>query len=163
LATKAAATKELANSLNPRERVTFERRSRVLIADSDPGLRRGLSKRLIDAEVFADSAGDGKQALEQIGAGSYSVVVLDLALAHSGAERVIDAIGAMAAAAKPIVLVLGPAGSSRSLDVDVVQIVLRKPCDLEQLSEIVRSCVRSTAASQRAAPPLTALAGETLL
>ena len=34
--------------------MTFDKRARVLIADADPVLRRDLSKRLLDAEVFAE-------------------------------------------------------------------------------------------------------------
>src|SRR6476469_1146746 len=129
--------------------MTFDRRTRVLIADADSGLRRGLYKRLIDAEVFADSVADAREALELLTSASYAVVVLDLALPQAGAERLLDALGSMSRAARPVVLVLSPAGVARSLDVEVVQIVLRKPCDLAQLSAIVQSCVRSAAATKR--------------
>src|SRR5215208_5464750 len=117
--------------------MTFDRRARVLIADGDAALRQGLYKRLIDAEVFADSVADGKQALEQLRAASYAVVLLDLGLPHVAAERVLNAIGSMPLPSRPVVLVLAPPGAARSLDVDVVQIVLRKPCDLTQLAAIV--------------------------
>jgi DNA-binding response OmpR family regulator len=129
--------------------MTFDRRARVLIADADPGLRNGLYKRLIDGEVLADSVADGKQALEQLRSASYAVVVLDLALPSVASERILDAIAEMPRAARPVVLVLALPGSARSLDVDVVQIVLRKPCDVSQLSAIVQSCVRSAVLAQR--------------
>ena len=121
----------------------------MLIADADPGLCRNLSRRLVDGEVFADCVADGRKALEALGASSYAVVVLDLALPQVNSERILDFIAALPAGVRPVVLVLASRGAARSLDVDVVQIVLRKPCDLTQLSEIVQSCVRSAGAARR--------------
>jgi DNA-binding NtrC family response regulator len=141
------------NVFEPRFDMTFDRRARVLIADADPGLRHSLNKRLLDAEVFADSVADGKMALEALAASSYAVVILDLALPQLNSERVLDAIAAMPANTRPVVLVLAGRSTARSLDVDVVQIVLRKPCNLVQLSEIIQSCVKSAAESRREGRP----------
>jgi DNA-binding response OmpR family regulator len=128
--------------------MTFDRRARVLIADADPVVRRKLNKCLLDAEVFADCVADGKTALEALDASNYAVVVLDLALPPGNGERILDAIAAMPVVSRPVVLVLAARGAARSLDVEVVQIVLRKPCDLTQLSQIVESCVRSADAKR---------------
>jgi DNA-binding NtrC family response regulator len=127
----------------------FDRRARVLIADADPGVRRELYQRLLDAEVFADTVADGREALDKLNETAYAVVILDVALALITTERLLEYIAAMRAEDRPVVLVLAGRGAARSLDVDVVQIVLRKPCDLAQLAEIVRSCVRSTAEPAR--------------
>lgn len=121
----------------------FDRRARVLIADADPGLRRNLNQRLLDAEVFADTAGDAKLTLEMLAETTYAVLVLDLMLPGAPPERILDQIAQMPANVRPVVLVLAARGAARSLDVDVVQIVLRKPCDLAQLAEIIQSCVRN--------------------
>ena len=129
--------------------MTFDRRARVLVADADPGLRHNLSKRLLDAEVFADCVADGKMALDALATSKYAVVVLDVTLPQLNSERVLDAIAAMPAGTRPVVLVLAPRSSARSLDVEVVQIVLRKPCNLAQLAEIVQSCVKSAAELRR--------------
>lgn len=126
----------------------FDRRARVLIADADPVLRRNLNRILLDAEVFADAVADGSEALQKLHETTYAVVVLDLALQHVSAERVLAFVGTMPGVTRPVVLVLAPRNSARSLDVDVVQIVLRKPCDLQQLGEIVRSCVRNAIEAQ---------------
>ena len=124
--------------------MTFDPRARVLIADGDPALRQNLEKRLVDGEVFADSVADGRMALEALEHAHYAVVILDLELTHVSSERVLEAIAAMPPGRRPVVLVLA-GRSARSLDVDVVQIVLRKPCNVIQLSEIVQSCVKSAA------------------
>lgn len=129
--------------------MTFDSRARVLIADADPGLRDGLARRLAGSEIFADTVADGDAALEKLDQSPYTVVILDLGIPQGGAERVLDAIGAMPRKTRPVVLVLATPGAARSLDVDVVQIVLRKPSDLAQLTEIVGSCVRSAASLPR--------------
>ncbi len=74
--------------------MTLDSRARVLIADADPVLRRDLSKRLLDADVFADCVADGKMALEAFGVSNYAVVILDLALQPVTSERVLDFIAA---------------------------------------------------------------------
>jgi DNA-binding response OmpR family regulator len=125
--------------------------ARVLIADSDPGVRRELTQRLLDAGVAADAVTDGRGALEKLADTAYAVVILDVALAQVSTERVLAAISERPADRRPVVLVLADRGAARSLDVDVVQIVLRKPCDVRQLAEIVQSCVRST--PEPALPP----------
>ena len=115
---------------------------RVLIADSDPGLRAQVTRRLGDAGIFSDGVGDGRSAIDQLAAGRYAVIVLGIALPHSGAERVLEYVRQLIPSERPVVLVLADGGAARSLDVDLVQIVLRKPCDLTQLSELVQSCVQ---------------------
>jgi hypothetical protein len=40
--------------------------------------------------------------------------------------------------------------AARSLDVEIVQIVLRKPINLPQLIDVIRSCIRSSSAHDAA-------------
>lgn len=118
---------------------------RVLIADADPGVRRQLSKRLLDAGIFADPVSDGRMALENLRARNYSVILLDLQLPGIGAEQILNFISASQVRPRPVILVVANGTVTRTLDVDLVQIVLRKPCDLTQLSELIDSCVRAAA------------------
>src|SRR6266516_185470 len=110
--------------------MTPDPRARVLIADADLGVRRNLNKRLLDVEVFADCVADGKTALEALSGANYAVVVLDLGLPQVNSERILAFIAAMPVSVRPVVLVLASHAAARSLDVEIVQIVLRKPCDL---------------------------------
>jgi CheY-like chemotaxis protein len=121
----------------------LDRRAGVLIAAAE-GLCRGVSKRLNEADVVADRVDNGREALARLSSSSYAVVVLDVTMPQIREESIIELIGETPRRDRPVVIVLASSGSARSLDVDVVQIVLRKPCDLSQLSEIVQSCVRST-------------------
>lgn len=131
---------------------------RVLIADADPGLRRQIQKRLSDSHVLVDCVEDGRSALVHLGNHAYAVILLDVSLPSAGAERVLEFIGRMIASERPVVLMLAQPSVARSLDVDLVQIVLRKPCDLTQLADLVQSCVKSSSSYRpRREPSIRAL------
>ena len=117
---------------------------RVLIADADPALRQQLFSALLDHDVYSDCVGNTNDALDKIRAEKYGVLVIDVALPAGDVDRVIDSIAAMPAAERPVVLVLAAnPEQTRSLDVDIVQIVLRRPVHLQQLVDVIRSCIRS--------------------
>ena len=122
---------------------------RVLIADADPALRRHVQKRLLDLDVFSDSAGDGRAALEFLRERRYAVLLLDISLPHLGAESILEFVNGIAPDQRPVILVLAEGSAARSLDVESVQIVLRKPINLRHLSDLVRSCVRVSTASEQ--------------
>lgn len=121
--------------------------SRVLIADSDPNLRQLLYGALLAADVFSDCVSSVPDALEKLREEPYGVVLVDVSLPGGNAEQVVAAIAKLRRSTRPVVLVLAsnPA-AARSLDVDIVQIVLRKPLALRQTVALIRSCVESTAA-----------------
>jgi DNA-binding response OmpR family regulator len=119
--------------------------ARVLIADSDSGLRQQLYSALLTHDIYADSVSSTSAALAKLGEESYGVVVIDVALQPGDVDRVIERIAAMPALLRPVVLVLAANPElARSLDVDIVQIVLRKPVNLGQLVDLARSCIRNT-------------------
>jgi DNA-binding response OmpR family regulator len=116
---------------------------RILIADADPGVRRQLQKRLRGIEVAFDCVADLRAAVQLLREHSYSVVLLDLDLPDVAAERILATIGEVNAADRPVVLVLAGANAARSRDIGLVQIILRKPCNIGQLADLVRSCVEA--------------------
>jgi DNA-binding response OmpR family regulator len=115
----------------------------VLIADGDAVLRRQLSKRLLDYEVASDCVADGASAIAHLDARSYAIVVLDLALDRPDAWRVLDRVRSLPSRQRPIVLVMVTNQETRSLDVDVVQVVLRKPVKIGEITDLVRVCIRT--------------------
>ena len=118
---------------------------RVLIADSDPHLRQILYSALLAVDVFSDCVATVPDALEKLRGEAYGVVVVDVALPGGNPEEIVSAIAAIGRA-RPVVLVLASNPAlARSLDVDVVQIVLRKPVALRQTVDVIRSCVQSAA------------------
>jgi DNA-binding response OmpR family regulator len=117
---------------------------RVLIADGDAVLRQQLFSALLNFDVFSDVVGTTGDALTRLSEERYGVVVVDIGL-HADVDRVIAQIAGMPLAQRPVVLVLASnPEATRSLDVEIVQIVLRKPLNLPQLVDVVRSCVRSS-------------------
>ncbi|HVE71475.1 MAG TPA: response regulator [Thermoanaerobaculia bacterium] len=116
----------------------------MLIADSDEHLRQLLYSALLAVDVFADCVANVPDALQKIREEPYGVILVDVGLPGGNAEEIVTAIAQVRYARRPVVLVLAsnPA-AARSLDVDIVQIVLRKPLALRQTVELIRSCVHS--------------------
>jgi DNA-binding NtrC family response regulator len=119
---------------------------RVLIADGDTSLRQRVSAALLDADVFADTSANAPETLSRLVSDSYSVIIVDVALSGD-VEQVVARVAAIPEGTRPVVLLLGSPEAARSLDVEIVQIVLRKPVNLRQLVDIVKSCIRN--ASER--------------
>ena len=119
---------------------------RVLIADSDPHLRQLLYGALLAVDVFSDCVGTVPDALEKLRDENYGVVLVDIGLPGGNAEEIVECIARQRRAIRPVVLVLAanPA-AARSLDIDVVQIVLRKPVSLRHTVDLIKSCVQRDA------------------
>lgn len=84
-------------------------------------------------------------ALEKLDEYSYAVVIVDMGLQNSGVDHVVARIGSIERSRRPIVLVLAAtAEAARTLDVETVQIVLRRPVAVSQLVDLIRSCLRSS-------------------
>jgi DNA-binding response OmpR family regulator len=120
---------------------------RVLIADGDAAVRQQLYSALLQHDIFSDCVLTTDDALQKLNERPYGVVVLDIALPPGNVAGVIERIAAQPSAERPVVLILAThPEATRSLDVEIVQIVLRKPVVLSQLVDLVRSCLRSAAA-----------------
>jgi DNA-binding response OmpR family regulator len=115
--------------------------SRVLVADNDPVLRQRLFGRLLDLDIFSDCVATGQEALEKLREIRYTVVILDLGLPGIDAFQILAQIGRMSY--RPVVLATAENDAARALDIEIVQIVLRKPLDVDQLAELARNCVRT--------------------
>lgn len=117
--------------------------ARILIADADPSLRLQLQKRLLGIGVTSDCVGDGPAAVNMLREHTYSVILVDLSLPDVAAERILASVRSVSVGDRPVVFVLAAANMAHSLDVDLVQIVLRKPCNIAQLADLVHSCVHA--------------------
>lgn len=138
--------------------------SRVLIADRDPSLRQLLFSRLLDLDLFSDCVSNGRDALEKLAEAKYAVAIIDVALSGVDALDVIHQIAELEPSLRPVVLVLAEhPEAARTLDVEIVQIILRKPIDVQQLADLVQSCVRSAARSRTTAITPPAPGGDQLM
>jgi CheY-like chemotaxis protein len=120
----------VAGALRPLAPRRAPRPARVLLVEDDLLLRRLVTARLTQAGHVVVQAADGRAALEP--AGPFDVVLLD---AHLGAEPVgDDLVVQLRARAHRLVAVTGD--PSPRLRVDLV---LRKPFDLDELVDLVDS------------------------
>lgn len=93
---------------------------------------------------------NGPDAVRRLEESLYSLVIADIGLPNQGIEQLVARIARMAKAERPIVLVLAAAPeAARGLDVEIVQIVLRRPVDVNQIIDLVRSCVRNSSNGKR--------------
>jgi DNA-binding response OmpR family regulator len=133
-------------------RQEVELNTRVLIADSDSELRQRLYTRLLDLDIFSDCVNNAADAVERLNEYAYAVVIVDMGLPNAGIDDVVSRIGSIERSLRPIVLVLAAtAEAARTLDVETVQIVLRRPVAVSHLVDLVRSCLRSSNAERRSA------------
>jgi DNA-binding response OmpR family regulator len=120
---------------------------RVLVALAQSDLRREIYRRLLEAEVFADSVGDGRQALEQLAENRYGILLLDMDLDRDlpgvDAFQLLDRVCNLDARRRPIVIVVASPEAIPSLDTDVITMIVRTPVKVGQLVEMIESCARA--------------------
>lgn len=120
---------------------------RALVVEDDPAIRRLVEKLLQRRGIVIDTAHDGKQAIEKIGAHDYSVVILDLMLPEVNGYQVIDYIKSRGLRL-PVVVVSAVSQQMLSrLDRDIVKLVISKPFDVHEFTEGI------AALCGQAAPP----------
>ena len=113
---------------------------RVLLVDGDELVRALMSKALLDRDVFCDSAVSARDALAQLAARPYALVLLHLEM--EGAESVLDAIRAMSFPRRPIVLVTAEVRSPKdTIDTELVQIIIRRPLRVAEVAGMIRACL----------------------
>ncbi len=129
---------------------------RVLIADGDMPLRQQLFSALLENDIYSDCVANTAEAIRKLNEETYGLIVIDVALPEGDVDKVIARIHQMPLALRPVVLVLAAKPeAARTLDVDIVQIVLRRPVVVSQLVELVRSCLRSAGRGTTMEPPPT--------
>jgi CheY-like chemotaxis protein len=114
---------------------------RILIVDDDDPIRALLMTVLRRRGFHADSARNGVEALELLGACRYALVVLDLMMPRMNGYEVLDHIGTIPPASRPFVLVLTAGLGMRSFDTSFVVGTIQKPFDIELLVDTVSGCL----------------------
>jgi DNA-binding response OmpR family regulator len=114
--------------------------SRVLLVDADEQVRALLSRALLDRDVFCDTAVSARDALVQLGARRYALMLLQLEMA--GADEVIECIRALPANRRPIVLMTaGVRAPKDAIDTEIVQIIIRRPLKIAEVAGMIRACL----------------------
>jgi DNA-binding response OmpR family regulator len=113
---------------------------RVLLVDGDELVRTLLSKALLDREVVCDSSPSAHDALLQLGAQRYALLLLHHEMEDSNA--VLDCIRSMPVVQRPIVLMTAEVRSPKeSIDTELVQIIIRRPLRIGEVAGMIRACL----------------------
>src|SRR5689334_14546402 len=118
-----------------------ERQKRVLVVDDDYEIRNLLSGAFTQCGLTVDTASDGAAAIELISRTAYSVIVLDLVMPGVDGFAVMDRVRS-STDAQPVVLVITGEDepSVASLDPRLVHGIMRKPFDVQEVTNIVAAC-----------------------
>ncbi|HEY0372668.1 MAG TPA: response regulator [Thermoanaerobaculia bacterium] len=132
---------------------------RILVVDDDDAIRALLQTVLRRRGLRVDGARNGVDALEQLGANVYALVVLDLMMPRMNGYELLDHLSRQSILARPRVLVLTAGVDTRLISTDIASADLvigtvHKPFDIEMLVDIVTSYL-SASAPEPMAPPET--------
>ena len=119
----------------------FAEDQRVLIAETDPGLRRDLSAGLREGGILSDRVRNADHLLRSLVENHYVAVVLDTGLSGGTTEEILQVIRGLPPSRRPIVLVVFEGETPRELDAETVQILVRKPYGVKELTAVIRGCL----------------------
>ena len=116
---------------------------RVLVADDDQSIRQLLGTIIKRERLEVDLAADGAEAIEFLGKGEYSVILLDLMMPRVDGFGVIEYLRTHPTTHKPVVIVITAYADQRfkEVDAEIVSGVLRKPFDVAEVGSLVRLCI----------------------
>ena len=118
---------------------------RALIVEDDPAIRKLVEKLLVRKGIEIDTAHDGRQAIDKLRNGEYSVVILDLMIPEVNGFQVIEFVKTNKIHV-PIAVVSAVSHQSlTNLDLDFVKLVISKPFDVHEFTKaIVALCCEGT-------------------
>ena len=117
------------------------RSRRALIVEDDPAIRKLVGKLLLRGGIEIDAAHDGKQAIEKIRKGGYSVLVLDLMVPEVNGFEIIEYIKVNRIELPVAVVSAVSQQMLTRLDLDVVKLVITKPFDVDEFTKaVVKLC-----------------------
>jgi two-component system, OmpR family, response regulator VanR len=115
----------------------------VLVVDDEPAIRALVAKIVERAGYRADLARDGADAIEKLERRRYSVLIVDLMMPIMDGYGVVEWVKHHADP-KPAIIVVsaGDSAALRRLDGSVVHSVIRKPFDVDVLSDLISAAAR---------------------
>jgi DNA-binding response OmpR family regulator len=116
---------------------------RILVVDDDSAIRALLMTILRRRGLAADGAADGAEALERLAKCDYCVMLLDLMMPRQSGWDVLGEMARWPLERRPIIIVLTAGSEPRALDPTLVAGTVRKPFDVEMLTDTVFACVRN--------------------
>ncbi|HYH09969.1 MAG TPA: response regulator [Thermoanaerobaculia bacterium] len=117
---------------------------RILIVDDDDAIRALLQTVLRRRGYQVETARNGAEAIERMASCRYALLVLDLMMPIMNGWDVLDHVGALTLAQRPLVLVLTAGIEPRRFDSELVVGLIQKPFDIELLVDTVSGCITAT-------------------
>lgn len=114
----------------------------ILIVDDDEPTQRLLQAVLRRSGYGSDLAANGAQAIARLQTHSYAAVILDVMMPEVGGREVVDFL---TASSNPVPVVICSAAGPSALggfDPTVVKAVIRKPFDVDELAQAVKTVAR---------------------
>ena len=124
--------------------------ARVLVADDDPAVCTLLKALLRRSAFSCDIVSDGDAALRRLRTSEYDAVLLDLMMPGTWGIDVIRSLQVERPEMVKRVIVITAASTAalRNFDSEPVYALVRKPFDIDELIDTVRTCSSSTADPQ---------------
>ena len=117
------------------------REKRILVVEDDDAIRALLLTILQRRGFKVDTSSNGADAIKRLGDCIYSVILLDMMMpVMSGYEFLAD-LEKRRTEQHPLVIVLTAGAPPRDLNPDIVAGTIRKPFDIEMLTDTVAACL----------------------
>lgn len=118
-------------------------RPRILAVDDEPAIRALVVKIIERAGFDVDVASNGAEAIEKLAERAYAVLVVDLMMPQVDGYAVVEHLGRRGGQ-RPAVIVItaGDSAAIRRLDGSLVHSVVRKPFDIEVLSDLITAAAK---------------------
>lgn len=117
---------------------------RILVVDDDDAIRALVETVLRRRGFHVDGARNGVQALEQLAASRYALIILDLMMPSMSGYELLEALSRESILSRPRVLILSVGLEPRKFDADLVIGTVHKPFDIELLLDIVTGYLSPT-------------------
>lgn len=116
---------------------TTDRQYSALIVEDDPAIRRLVEKLLSRRHIAIDTAHDGREAVDKLLRGTYSVLILDLMVPEVNGFEVIEFLKRENMKIPVAVVSAVSQQALTKLDLDVVKLVISKPFDVDEFTKAV--------------------------
>lgn len=121
------------------------RKPEILIVDDDPAMRDILRLLLEHDGWRVSCASDGEEAIQQLTAAQFDIIVLDLLMPRMNGTQVLEFMAARQDNT-PVVVVSGASSEQQQqLDPRIVRVRLQKPFEIGELRVILRAIVDTAA------------------
>ena len=116
----------------------------MLVVDDEAAIRALVAKIIERAGFEADTARDGREAIEKLETTQYDVLVIDLMMPNIDGYGVVDFLRARGGEQPAVILVTAADSAAvRRLDGAFVHSVLRKPFDIDVLADLITAAAQT--------------------